>query len=350
MHAYILTYIHTYIHTYVHTYIHTYMHTYNTTYMHTYIHACMHTYKNTYIHAYRQRSIRTYAHTIHKYLHTYTHTYTCMHNAYLLIHVLKTYCIHTYIYNTITLPLANFITSIGWVALCVVNFVIESAQTHHCMAISGHWFTYTLTTLCCILCFVHSLFHDRTMALPIYLGSYYLFYQLMVVQVLSITQRFYHDSIEAKAGIKYACYSVPLIAAFAAPMIFMQNKIFKRKLRLLFYKTLQDNPDVLNNNNSPALTQDTQQDSESEEESEEDSSVKQRVTRSQSRESNKSKTKQKQDSGNETTTSSNNFSRSNSSVSNNAQFPCKANVLDDFSAEFDVELSVMEGMYMYEFK
>ena len=67
------------------------------------------------------------------------------------------------------------------------------SQVVYCEEISGHWFTYTLTTTATAILVVHTAYNS-----PFYAGIPYalwaILYQVLILSVLRFTQEFFHDS------------------------------------------------------------------------------------------------------------------------------------------------------------
>jgi hypothetical protein len=66
-------------------------------------------------------------------------------------------------------------------------------QVYTCQEISGHWFTYTLTTMTLAMVFVHIRGNDLP-GLSVWYAAWIVLYQVLTIRVLKFTQHFFHDS------------------------------------------------------------------------------------------------------------------------------------------------------------
>jgi hypothetical protein len=66
-------------------------------------------------------------------------------------------------------------------------------QVYTCQEISGHWFTYTLTTMTLAMVFVHIRGNDLP-GLSVWYAAWIVLYQVLTLRVLKFTQHFFHDS------------------------------------------------------------------------------------------------------------------------------------------------------------
>jgi len=108
-------------------------------------------------------------------------------------------------YQAITLPLVYSITASCFVVFGAFHFQQESKRSASCILMSGHWYTYVMTTLMSSLALVHvaTAKGAKFVNTVLYFGYWFL-YQALAILVLTRTQKFFHDDKEALSGIAYA--------------------------------------------------------------------------------------------------------------------------------------------------
>eukprot|EP00211_Chloroparvula_japonica_P017346 CAMPEP_0119132612 /NCGR_PEP_ID=MMETSP1310-20130426/11927_1 /TAXON_ID=464262 /ORGANISM="Genus nov. species nov., Strain RCC2339" /LENGTH=297 /DNA_ID=CAMNT_0007123251 /DNA_START=261 /DNA_END=1151 /DNA_ORIENTATION=+ len=128
---------------------------------------------------------------------------------------------------SVIMPVVNAMTVYGVCVFLVFQFVVEVLRINQCLLVSGHWYTYTLTTVAFTLVLIHFYVHRQKTggaALVAYV-AYAVGYQSLVLPVLANTQRFYHDTREACAGVGVAIVLAPFLMAVVVLVdMFMEER------------------------------------------------------------------------------------------------------------------------------
>ena len=80
----------------------------------------------------------------------------------------------------VILPAVNAVTLAAVVVYFGFYFWLEETQVTSCLLLSGHWYTYVLTTFCCVLVFVHLLCQRDKAPAPyhVWYGGWFAAYQV----------------------------------------------------------------------------------------------------------------------------------------------------------------------------
>ena len=126
--------------------------------------------------------------------------------------------------QSVTIPLIYSVCTSCTVIFAFFHFVIENQRCDSCLYISGHWYTFTLTTLIMAIIYVH-LTINKGIVKSIGFGVYWFVYSFITLNILKTTQIFFHDSEEAIAGIYYALLISPIVM-----LVFMATEYFSREI------------------------------------------------------------------------------------------------------------------------
>ena len=80
----------------------------------------------------------------------------------------------------VVLPAVNAVTVAAIVVYFGFYFWLEEKQITSCLLLSGHWYTYVLTTFCCLVVFVHLLCQREDASAPyhVWYGGWFAAYQV----------------------------------------------------------------------------------------------------------------------------------------------------------------------------
>ena len=104
----------------------------------------------------------------------------------------------------IRMALAVGISVSSFVNFVVFNFLVDYLRGVWCVHISGHWYTYCVTTFIFFTALAHLNAHQPN-SLPSFYLIYFIIYQYLALSCLSETQLFFHDRTDAETGVWAAC-------------------------------------------------------------------------------------------------------------------------------------------------
>lgn len=115
----------------------------------------------------------------------------------------------------VAMPAINAVTAIAVVAYVGFYFWLEEAQVTGCCLHSGHWYTYSLTTMACAAVLAHLVgsgsLLGETASAPRWYAGWCAAYQALAWRVLKTSQQFFHDDLESRQGMLSALMLVPVI-------------------------------------------------------------------------------------------------------------------------------------------
>lgn len=112
-------------------------------------------------------------------------------------------------------PMLKVITLFTSAVYLVFHLCVDQLRVNWCVLISGHWFTYVMTSFATIYTLVQIFASvDKTSGWRQYYPCYAVFHQLVSLRILHQTQTYFHDSVEGVCGIYLALASLPFILIF----------------------------------------------------------------------------------------------------------------------------------------
>jgi hypothetical protein len=122
----------------------------------------------------------------------------------------------------LVIPVVNIISVVTFFIFIFFHLVVDSVRNDSCLLTSGHWFTYTSTTLCCIFVLAHLAINELG-----YATNYVVWVaiqQMFAYLALKQTQTYFHTLEESLDGIRYALFLFPLMCAVGGTIAIRQVK------------------------------------------------------------------------------------------------------------------------------
>jgi hypothetical protein len=124
-------------------------------------------------------------------------------------------------------PLLYSVTAGCLVSFTYYHLFLDNLKGSLCVNISGHWFTYVISTLLMLLSTLHFIYRGRLSIKTVLYVLYFGAHQAASLAALWSTQKFYHDSQEAHAGVMQAIYISPLVFVMFCAVELIERRRFR---------------------------------------------------------------------------------------------------------------------------